>query len=84
MMHLGDMQHMCVIWFGKQIICFPSHFLLREFMFQWFKPNPQKKIKKEIQQRHSKAMQYQRNGKLREYAEEIAQIEVLEKKLQEM
>ena len=53
-------------------------------MFQWFKPNPQKKIKKEIQQRHSKAMQYQRNGKLREYAEEIAQIEVLEKKLQEM
>jgi len=53
-------------------------------MFKWFKPSPQKKIENEIRQRLKKAMQYQRDGKLREYAEEIAEVEVLEEKLRQI
>ena len=52
-------------------------------MFAWFKSDPQKKLKKEIQRKLSQATEYQRNGKLREYAELIEEVEALEKKLQQ-
>lgn len=50
-------------------------------MFGWFKSDPKKKIKKQIQQKLAEATAYQRNGKLREYAELIEEVEELEKKL---
>jgi len=50
-------------------------------MFGWFKSDPQKQIKKEIKKKLSQATEYQRNGKLREYAELIAEVELLEEKL---
>jgi len=50
-------------------------------MFGWFKSDPQKKIKNEIKKKLSQATEFQRNGKLREYAELISEVEILEKKL---
>ena len=50
-------------------------------MFGWFKRDPHKQIKKEIQKKLSQATNYQRNGKLREYAELIEEVEALEKKM---
>jgi hypothetical protein len=50
-------------------------------MFGWFKSDPQKAIKKEIKKKLSQATEYQRNGKLREYAELISEVEILEEKL---
>ena len=50
-------------------------------MFSWFKGDPQKKIKKEIKKKLAQATQYQRNGKLREYADVMEEVEELEKKL---
>ena len=50
-------------------------------MFGWLKSNPSKKLQKKIAQRHAQAVQFQRNGKLREYAEVMAEIETLEKEL---
>lgn len=52
-------------------------------MFGWFKSDPKKNIKKQIQKKLEKATEYQRNGKLREYAELIEEVEELEKKLNE-
>ena len=51
-------------------------------MFSWFKSDPSKKIKKEIQKKLAQATQYQRNGKLREYADVMKEVEELEKKLE--
>lgn len=42
--------------------------------------DPKKKIKKQIQKKLAQATEYQRNGKLREYAEIIQEVEDLEKK----
>ncbi len=53
-------------------------------MFSWFKSNPKKQIRKEIQSKLKQAMEFQRIGKLREYAELIAEIENLEEQLQAM
>ena len=53
-------------------------------MFGWFKSDPKKQIKKEIQKKLSQATEYQRNGKLREYAELIAEVEELEKELHQV
>ena len=42
--------------------------------------DPKEKIKKQIQKKLAQATEYQRNGKLREYAEIIQEVEDLEKK----
>ena len=53
-------------------------------MLHWFKSDPKTLIKKEIQKKLKQAMKYQRNGKLREYADTIAEVENLEEQLREM
>jgi hypothetical protein len=45
-----------------------------------YKRDPNEKIKREIQKKLAQATEYQRNGKLREYAETIQEVEALEKK----
>ena len=50
-------------------------------MFGWFKSDPKTQIKKEIKKKLAQATDYQRNGKLREYAELIEEVEALEEKL---
>jgi len=45
-----------------------------------FRSDPKEKIKKQIQKKLAQATEYQRNGKLREYAEIIQEVEDLEKK----
>ena len=50
-------------------------------MFGWFKSDPHKNIKKQIQKKLAQATEYQRNGKLREYSELIQEVEELEKQL---
>jgi hypothetical protein len=45
-----------------------------------YKRDPNEKIKREIQKKLAQATEYQRNGKLREYAEIIQEVEALEKK----
>lgn len=50
-------------------------------MFSFLKSNPEKKLKRQIQDLSLKAVNFQRNGKLREYAEVTAEIQDLEKKL---
>ena len=52
-------------------------------MFGWLKSDPKKNLKKQIQKKLAQATEYQRNGKLREYAELIEEVEDLEKKLNE-
>ena len=46
----------------------------------WFRSDPKEKIKKQIQKKLAQATEYQRNGKLREYAEIIQEVEELENK----
>ena len=48
--------------------------------FFWFRSDPKEKIKKQIQKKLAQATEYQRNGKLREYAEIIQEVEELENK----
>jgi hypothetical protein len=50
-------------------------------MFGWFKSDPIKKIRKEISTKEEEAMQLQRNGKLREFAELTKEIEGLQDQL---
>jgi len=45
-----------------------------------YKRDPSEKIKKEIQKKLAQATVYQRNGKLKEYAELIEEVQELEKK----
>ena len=52
-------------------------------MFGWLKSDPKKNIKKQIQKKLAQATEYQRNGKLREYAECMEEVQELEKKLNE-
>ena len=51
-------------------------------MFGWFKQSPEKKLQKKIEARYKEAVQLQRNGKIREYAHAMAEIESLEDELQ--
>ena len=53
-------------------------------MFGLLKSNPHKQIRKEIQLKLKQAMKFQRSGKLREYADLVAEIENLEYQLQDM
>ena len=51
-------------------------------MFGWFKQSPEKKLEKKIAARYAEATQMQRNGKLREYADIMAEISRLEDELE--
>ena len=59
------------------IITLITLFLIGIFLY---KRDPNEKIKREIQKKLAQATEYQRNGKLREYAEIIQEVEDLEKK----
>ncbi|MEL6181959.1 MAG: DUF6435 family protein [Myxococcota bacterium] len=50
-------------------------------MFGWFKSDPKKKLQKKIDAKMSRAVEFQRNGKLREYAELMKEVEELEQEL---
>ena len=49
-----------------------------DFLMNLFKPDPRAKIRKLISQKQTQAVQLQRNGKLREYAKIMKEIEALE------
>ena len=53
-------------------------------MFSFLKANPQKKLTKEYDLLLEKAMQAQRNGDIRLYAELTAEAEVIKARLEEM
>ncbi|BFM50383.1 DUF6435 family protein [Marinomonas sp. THO17] len=53
-------------------------------MFNFLKANPQKKLTKEYDLLLEKAMQAQRNGDIRLYAELTAEAEVIKAQLEEM
>tara|TARA_Y100000816_G_scaffold286361_1_gene267390 strand:+ start:657 stop:845 length:189 start_codon:yes stop_codon:yes gene_type:complete len=50
------------------------------FIKSLFVTDPAEKIKKERDRKYKEAVHFQRNGKLREYAEVMKEIEDLEKK----
>lgn len=52
-----------------------------ELIKSLFRPDPRKKIRKSMDQKYKKAVEFQRNGKLREYAQTMKEIEALEKEL---
>jgi hypothetical protein len=52
-------------------------------MFGLFKRDPTRKIKAALKAKYEESVQLQRNGKLREYGEVMAEIEALEAKLKE-
>ena len=51
------------------------------FLKELFTPDPDKKVRNAIAQKYKEAVQFQRNGKLREYAGVMKEIEELEEKL---
>ena len=53
-------------------------------MFSWLKKNPIKKLEAQIKVKYEESVRLQRNGKLREYGEVMAEIESLEQSLIEM
>ena len=55
-----------------------------EFIKSLFVPNPGKKILKIRDQKYNEAVQLQRDGKLREYADIMKEIEELENKYAEV
>ncbi len=54
------------------------------FIKSLIKPNPESRLRKDISKKYKEAVQLQRNGKLRDFAEVMSQIEVLEKQLEEV
>jgi len=55
-----------------------------DFIKSFFRKDPGAKIRSTIAKKQEQAMQLQRNGKLREYAEIIKQIEALEAQYDEL
>ena len=55
-----------------------------DFLMNLFKPDPRAKIRKLISQKQTQAVQLQRNGKLREYAEVMKEIEDLENEYEDI
>ena len=55
-----------------------------KFLKSLFTSDPAAKIKKARDQKYKQAVEYQRNGKLREYAEVMKEIEELEDKYVEI
>ena len=54
------------------------------FIKSLIKPNPEPKLRKAISKKYKEAVQLQRNGWLRDFAEVMSQIEALEKQLEEV
>ncbi len=54
------------------------------FIKSFFKKDPGAKIRSTIAKKQEQAMQLQRNGKLREYAEIIKEVETLEAQYDEL
>ena len=50
-------------------------------MFGFLKKDPQKKLKAQIKSKYEESVRLQRNGKIKEYGEIMAEIEALEAKL---
>ena len=55
-----------------------------EFIKSLFKSDPGKKIRKTLDRKYKQAVELQRNGKLREYAKFMKEIEDLEKQYVEV
>ena len=55
-----------------------------QFIKRLFTTDPGAKIRKLINQKHTQAVQLQRNGKLREYAKIMKEIEVLEDEYEDL
>ena len=55
-----------------------------DFITSFFRRDPATKIRKAIKKKYKSAMQMQRNGKLREFAEIMKEIETLEKQYDEV
>jgi hypothetical protein len=53
-------------------------------MFGWIKKSPKDKIEAQIRSKYEESVRLQRNGKLKEYGEVMAEIEQLETKLTEL
>jgi len=53
-------------------------------MFSLFKPNPEKKLRKDYEAKLEKAMQAQRNGDIRSYSMITAEAEEIRKQLQQL
>ena len=53
------------------------------FLKSLFVSDPGKKIRKQLDLKYKQAVEYQRNGKLREYGQTMKEIEDLEKEYEE-
>ena len=53
-------------------------------MFGWFKPDPEKQLRKQLDAKREEAINFQRNGKIREFAQATKEAEELEDKLIEL
>ena len=53
-------------------------------MFGWTKKNPTQKLEAQIRTKYEESVRLQRNGKLREYGAVMAEIDKLERQLQQM
>ena len=53
-------------------------------MFGLFKPNPEKQLRKQLDAKRAEAINFQRNGKIREFAQATKEAEELEDKLIEL
>jgi len=54
-----------------------------KFIKSLIKPNPESKLRKAIGKKYKEAVKLQRNGKLRDFANVMSEIEELEKQLEE-
>ena len=57
--------------------------MLISFLKSLFVSDPGKKIRKQLDLKYKQAVEYQRNGKLREYGQTMKEIEDLEKEYEE-
>ena len=53
-------------------------------MFGFFKKNNASRLEKKLQKKYETAMEYQRSGKLKEYGEISAEIQELEKEIDDI
>lgn len=53
-------------------------------MWNLFKRDPRKRLERELRAQSARAVEYQRNGKLKEYARATAEVERLDKELQQL
>lgn len=53
-------------------------------MFGWFKSDPEKQLRKQLDAKREEALNFQRNGKIREFAQATKEAEELEDKIIEL